>query len=126
MSLLVLLTGTEWSSSISNASSHTAAFRNSQLQTAGKWIGTGDLDAARQYSDLVQETQTRSSSLHSPRIPGRFKYLAALDEAVHQALDGKDSKTCLQEAADKWREITKDIGITEQTKAYSRSLGIEE
>jgi hypothetical protein len=81
---------------------------------------------ARQYADLVKQAHRRALWLCSVRIPGRARYLAALDDAVHRAVRGQEStKDCLKAAADQWREVTADFGAQAQRAAYFRSLGME-
>ena len=60
------------------------------------------------------------------RIPGREKYLAALDQAVAAAVRGDQSPAAaLAEAARQWHEITKELGLENQKAAYLQSLGLE-
>ncbi len=47
--------------------------------------------AAVQYAEVVQTALNRGEILYALRIPGRTEYLAALDEAVQQAVRGEKS-----------------------------------
>ncbi|NLF09083.1 MAG: ABC transporter substrate-binding protein, partial [Pirellulaceae bacterium] len=59
------------------------------------------------------------------RIPGRAEYLAALDEAVAAALDGRSPpKDALEQAAQKWREITNRLDADKQKSAYRHCVGL--
>ena len=62
--------------------------------------------------------------LSTLRIPGRDQYLLALDQAVADALAGQDARAALETAANRWREITTQLGLEKQRAAYRRSLGL--
>jgi hypothetical protein len=69
---------------------------------------------------------SHSSYLFALRIPGRARYLAALDAAVRQTVAGeKSAADALAEAATEWRRITGELGVDAQRKAYRLSLGLE-
>jgi hypothetical protein len=57
------------------------------------------------------------------RLPGRLEYLAALDAAVHRALDGQPAAKALAEAAKTWQEITEKLGKEAQRLANAHGLG---
>ncbi len=124
-SLLVRLSGPEWNRDVSPFSTATTVFRGSQLPDVQAWVGGGFSDAsAKAYGELLQETLRHTLTVNSIRLPGRQRYLAALDEAVQAAIRGDRSPAdCLNEAADKWRKITEDLGLDNQRRAYWRSLG---
>jgi hypothetical protein len=64
--------------------------------------------------------------LCSLRVPGRTRYMAALDEMVLQAIQGDwTAAECLDAAAERWRTITEELGVKSQQAAYWRSLGME-
>jgi multiple sugar transport system substrate-binding protein len=109
------------------ASAATTMYRSSQLQQAARWVDVAlGETAARSYADVVAQTHTRSTPLFSVRIPGRERYLAALDEAVHAALsDRKTPHEALVEAAQQWTKISEELGVERQKAAYLRSLGLE-
>ncbi len=125
MSLLVRLSSAEWSRDISPHSPATTLYRTSQLPGVKAWVGESfSPAAATAYAELVQQCLRRQLSLDSVRLPGRSRYLAALDEAVHAALRGeRPASDCLTAAADGWRKITQGLGIENQRRAYWRSLG---
>jgi multiple sugar transport system substrate-binding protein len=108
-------------------SAATSMYRSSQLQHAPLWVDSVlNEAAARSYASVVAQTHTRPTPLFSVRIPGRDRYLAALDEAVQSAIEGKQQPgDALSAAAAKWSEITKQIGVERQRIAYFRSLGLE-
>jgi hypothetical protein len=60
-----------------------------------------------------------------PRIPGEDEYIAALDDAVKAALSHKESsQNALQQAAQRWEQITNAHGREQQKQAYWKHLGI--
>ena len=109
------------------ASSATTLYRRSQLKGAKNWVEKPlSPAAAAQYASLTESTFRRPQWLSAPRIPGRDEYLAALDHAVRQAVQAKQSPAAaLQQAAAKWREITDRLGREHQRAAYLRSLELE-
>jgi ABC-type glycerol-3-phosphate transport system substrate-binding protein len=125
-SVLVWLTGREWSRRVSSASSAATLFRATHLESPCAWLGPEtDENAARQYAELVSSAQTGSIWLANLRLPGRREYLAALDRAVELAVrEESEPADALKQAADKWNEITDRLGRDRQREAYQRSLGI--
>lgn len=124
--LLLWLSGKQLSGRVCTHSRATTLFRRSHVETAGRWTeGPISSSAARQYADVTAATLGQRTWLSAPRIPGRSEYLSALDAAVHQAVSGeKAASEALQEAATRWREITKRRGLHSQKAAYHRSLGL--
>jgi hypothetical protein len=52
--------------------------------------------------------------------------MAALDDAVREAVGGKKSAAeALTAAAKRWQETTTKLGVDSQRVAYIRSLGLE-
>ncbi len=125
-SVLVWLTGREWSRRVSSVSSAATLFRATHLESPRAWLGPEtDEGAARQYAELVSNAQTGSIWLANLRLPGRREYLAVLDRAVELAVRGESEPAdALKQAADKWDEITDRLGRDRQREAYQRSLGI--
>ena len=125
--LLGWLAGEQWSSQISPHSRATTPFRNQHLKQPVKWVDAGfDQAAARSYADFVRQTNERTTPLVSLRIPGRARYLSALDAAVVAATSGTaEPAAALATAADQWRQISDEIGLDKQRSAYRRSLGLE-
>ena len=86
----------------------------------------GCLSIPDQYAEVTRKTLSRPACLFALRIPGRSDYLAALDEAVHRALSGKQKPDeSLREAAKTWREITERLDLKRQRQAYWSSLGLD-
>ncbi len=126
LKFLLRLCSSEWSEQISPFSPATTVYRTSQIKQARAWVDASiEPVVAEQYAELVKQTQRRRLWLFSVRIPGRARYLAALDEAVQQSLRGeKPAAECLQAAAEQWRAITQEVGVESQRRAYARSLGM--
>jgi len=106
--------------------SHSAAitlFRNSQIAASSRWTGSLPPEASRQYAEVLAQMLSLPRSFPGVKLPGRSDYLAALDKAVHDALDGKPAAEALTEAANAWREITSKLGTEEQRRANAHSLG---
>lgn len=124
-SLLVRLSGAEWSRDVSPRSLATTLYRSSQMPNVQTWTGESfSTEAAATYAELVQQSLRQTLTVDSIRLPGRARYLDALDQAVYAAIRGeRPPAEALREAAQQWREITADIGLEEQRRAYWRSLG---
>ena len=121
------LTSEELGPTISPHSQYTGICRMTQLSQTGDWFpGWVSPAATRQYSDVIATSQTREAWLCSVRIPGRDRYMAALDRAVHQTVQGESSATkALQTAAREWHETTTELGIEQQSAAYRHSIGLD-
>jgi ABC-type glycerol-3-phosphate transport system substrate-binding protein len=125
--LLCWLSGDQWSSQISAASPATTLFRRSHLDKPGRWVEPQIApDAAKQYAEIVATSLSRPRWIACPTIPGAAEYLAALDDAVREAVQGKKSAAeALSTAAKRWQETTAKLGVDPQRAAYVRSLGLE-
>ncbi len=125
--LLAWLSGGRWSELVSPATPAATLFRTSHLKNPQLWVesqvrGSG----AAQYGYLVEKILSRSQRLLVPRIPGQAEYLAALDEAVREAVRGrKGPEEALSGAAGRWQRITDRLGRVPQKRAYWRSLGLD-
>ncbi|MBW3596690.1 MAG: extracellular solute-binding protein [Planctomycetes bacterium] len=117
----------EWSREVAPHSPATTLYRESHLAAPGDWLPeSADPQSAESYSQAAQKALTHGIWMFSPRIPGRARYLAALDEAARAALAGEASPAdALSAAADQWRAITAELGEQKQIEAYQRSLGLE-
>jgi multiple sugar transport system substrate-binding protein len=125
--MLAWLSGREWGAKVSSASPATTIYRHSQIKAPQPWLDPlTDTLAAEQYATSVHDALSHSSYLFGLRIPGRARYLAALDAAVRQTVAGeKSAADALAEAATEWRRITGELGVDAQRKAYRLSLGLE-
>ncbi|MEX0713669.1 MAG: extracellular solute-binding protein [Pirellulales bacterium] len=124
--LLAWLSDPRLSAGVSSASRHTTLFRQSHLAEAHRWVGTEvDPEAAALYGEVVQRSLDEHVGVDSPRMPGRDRYLAALDRAVRRCVQGESaSQAALDEAAAEWRKITEELGLAGQRSAYQRNLGL--
>ena len=124
--LLAWLSGPQWSKRVSTASPATTLYRASHLESGPEWVDSRlGAAAALEYAETVERSHSSADVFGAPRIAGRSRYLAALDRAVRDALDGNvASETALETAADEWRKITAELGLEGQRAAYRRSLGL--
>lgn len=123
---LAWLTGKKRSATICSKSSHTAPFRQSHNSKVQLWVGDStSSEQANEYSSVVNSMKRESLTMQAPRIPGRDQYMQALDQAVTETLHGIDAVAALNTAANRWREITEQLGVDKQRAAYKRSLGLE-
>ena len=125
--LLVWLSQDRWSELVSPVTAATTLFRGSHLKKPQLWVESQvPGSAAAQYGSLVEKVLSRSQRLLVPRIPGQAEYLAALDEAVREAVGGhRDPEAALSRAAERWQQITDRLGRSAQKRAYWRSLGLD-
>ena len=125
--LLAWLSGPQWGTQVSTASRATTVYRRSQLHSPQSWVETStNVEAAQQYVRGVNTALNRQQWLDAVRLPGHARYLAALDQAVAQAVEGSKSPAdALTQAAAEWRTITADLGLEAQRQAYRKSLGLD-
>ena len=125
--LLLWLSGSDLNPPPSARSPQTTLFRQSHLKAPQTWVeSTMSPATASAYADLTEATLRREQAVFALRIPGRAEYLAALDEAVRDAVTGKKPPaTALSDAASRWSEITKKLGLQQQRVAYLHGLGLE-
>jgi multiple sugar transport system substrate-binding protein len=124
--LLEWLSEGQNSRQICPVSSATTLFRKSHLEKPQLWTEKKlSSQAAAQYAEVTAATLNHETWLDL-RLPGREKYLAALDEAVQEAVEGKSPpNAALEKAAEKWRQITEELGKERQKSAYLHSVGLE-
>ena len=125
LQLLLWLSGERWSGQVCAASPATTLFRHAHLKSPRQWTEPPiSPAAAAQYASLTEKTLGRSDYLFALRLPGRAEYLAALDDAVHAAVRGEATPAAaLKKAADRWREITRRLGLAAATDRLSAGLG---
>lgn len=92
----------------------------------GKWLASPtERTVGREYVSALKSSLEHGQWLDALRIPGRSRYLAALDRAVQQAVRGeKTPAEALAEASAAWKSITAELGLDAQRTAYRRSLGL--
>jgi multiple sugar transport system substrate-binding protein len=125
--LLLWLSDSQMSPQISAASPATTLFRQSNLASSSQWVEKPvSATAAVKYGGATEAALRHEQWVGALRLPGRAEYLAALDDAVAAAVSGKKSpEAALSEAAAKWQEITKRLGVDRQRNAYRHSMGLE-
>ncbi|MCE9527075.1 MAG: extracellular solute-binding protein [Planctomycetales bacterium] len=120
------MAGSEVSTQICPASTDTTLFRISQEPDVTHWLGDVSESGAREYVATLRQTQERTLQSQGMRLPGRQEYLSALDQAVLDALQGKQSaEEALAAAAAAWDKITARRGLDVQRTALERSLGLK-
>jgi ABC-type glycerol-3-phosphate transport system substrate-binding protein len=122
--LLAALSGTQWSPQVSATSPATTLFRTSHLTAPREWVERPmDQAAARDYATLASEALSRQDYVAALPLPGRSRYLAALDEAVGAALREEESpQQALQKCSRRWQEITDELGRDAQQAIYRQSV----
>lgn len=124
--LLAWLSGPQWGQRVASASKATTLYRTSQLAAPAEWLDLKvEEPAALQYAEAAHQSMSQEESLTVLRIPGRERYLAALDQAVRKVVAGEsESQAALDEVAETWRQITAEFGLEAQRNAYRRDLGL--
>jgi multiple sugar transport system substrate-binding protein len=125
--LLLWFSGDQASLQLCPKSPATTLFRRSQAALPGAWVEPPvPPEAARQYAAALGDALGREQWALALRIPGRAEYLAALDEAVHQAVGNRAAPIeALVQAAARWRDVTARLGPQRQRAAYRASLGLD-
>lgn len=123
---LLALSTEPWCHQASAFSGQTTLFRQTQIAQARNWVEREvPPPAARAYGNLVRELLAEPETLDALRMPGRDQYLAALDQAVWQAIAGElTPQEALAAAATQWRAITEGYQTPGQRRHYQRSLGL--
>ena len=121
---LTWLASKRWSSEVLPASEATSMFRQSQVADPSPWTGPAVTSAAAtEYGQILATVLHQHEAVYALRIPGEAEYMAALDDAVHAAVSGKQSpQQALDATAEKWKSITSRLGQQQQLEAYRRSL----
>ncbi len=123
--LLLWLTASDQGPRISSRSTHTTLFRQSYLDQPQLWVEPILATSAPQYAAVLAASQSRPSWLMMLRLPGQADYLAALDQAVRDAAQGKiAAQDALDQVATTWSQITQQRNIETQRQANLQSLGL--
>ncbi len=123
---LMFMTSSRMATSVCRPSPFTFPFRTAHAEDPRGWLPASfDGLAASSLGKALTTAGERNNYLFCLRIPGRDEYMAALDDAVQAALEGESPAVALAQAADRWTEITEQIGSDRQKTAYRSSLGLE-
>ncbi len=127
LQLLLWLTNQKWGSQVCSQSPATTLFRESSVGGVSAWVEAPMPDeAAQDYGEAIASALGRRQCMSALAIPGRPRYLAALDAAVRAAVTKeKTPEEALQQAAQDWRKITEELGVDKQKAAYRASLGLK-
>jgi len=107
--------------SVSSSETGEDPYRISQFDSPQAFEKFGTLDEAKQYLAVVKDNL--SHMFPDLNIPGSADYLDALDIAVTTALSGAmDPATALNKAAERWNEISQQLGMQKQTSIYDTML----
>lgn len=101
-------------------------FRSSHLGNPTRWSGERVSEqAAQEYSDLILAIQEQDINFMFPRIPGRDRYLAALDRNIRSCLGGElDPGTALKNTSQEWEKITESIGRNRLIQELRKDAGL--
>jgi multiple sugar transport system substrate-binding protein len=120
--LLAALTDEEWGGRMAQASAGGAPFRASHVKAAAAWAPQAEAELARQYVEAVRVSLASREVAFALRIPGRERYLAALDQGVRRVLRGEmTSQAALDAVAAQWQAITQELGTQSQQQAARAS-----
>lgn len=110
---------------ISPTSAQSGPFRASHRGDMAQWTGDEvSLEVADQYADVIEAFHRRNLVMVFPRIPGSYRYMAALDLAVRRCLaEGQSASEALAQAASEWEAITEELGRSRQIQALRKDCG---
>ena len=123
--LISHLTGKDISQWMSIYPSGMNPWRNSHF-TASEWVPSGfPVEEAQEYLDSIQDSYNHPNRIVDLRIPGQGSYWGAAEAEWTRAITGEvTAQEALDAAADRWNEITDQLGRENQVKLYQASLGI--
>jgi len=126
-SYISLLCGPEHSlKAVTTAQSGRQPYRQSHFASVDEWTKFGFTDPDKEYLNAVQRSLSYPNSRPDLRIPGLQRYYDALDAQITRALTGELSpQKALDNVAERWEQITDDLGRERQLKLYRQSLGLE-
>ena len=100
--------------------------RESQLSAAATWVSpdlrTNELFG---YQGVTAESLRQSNISAELPVVGHAKFRQALTDGLTAALEGKSTPAAaLKGVADRWRVITKELGLERVRDSYRRCLGL--
>ena len=102
-------------------------YRVSQFESTDAWVKAGMSEAAaKNYLGAIADSLNSPNMVLDLRIPQNQRYQQiVLDTAIHRFLAGEiDKQETMQAIEDGWNEITEELGLEEQLKAYKATLGL--
>jgi len=103
-------------------------FRASDLDVR-YWVeraGWGE-DVARSYVETLDNMAKSRNRVLDLRIHRGQEYVYLLSVGVYRALTGRESpQSALDTVADRWRQLTKRVGVDKQREAYSHVVRFED
>jgi multiple sugar transport system substrate-binding protein len=101
--------------------------QSSQLSDPYPWVREElPREAASQMAEVLRDYHAQAMFVPNLRIPGRDQYRRALAEAVESAVNGSaTAQDALTAAAERWEEITEQLGRETQRKIFQGSVGLE-
>jgi hypothetical protein len=125
--LLEWLAQAETSTQLAQAAEGSMPARRSLL-TSSSWYSANLTRGERaEIAEALKAAFSGEQCLLVPRIPGVDEYLAALDQAVHDAVSGGVApQAALERTARQWDAITDAHGRDAQRAAYLNHLGISD
>jgi hypothetical protein len=124
---LAWLSSAEISSQLARTGDGFMPVRRSLASSPGWYDSELTASQRAEVSKALTRELSQNQSLLIPRIPAVDEYLAALNDAVRAAVvEHVEPKLVLEQAAQKWQEITDAHGREAQRDAYLKHLGISE
>jgi multiple sugar transport system substrate-binding protein len=77
---------------------------------------------AEEYVNAVLDTTNHPNRVIDVRIPGSFSYGDALEAELKLVALGKSPQQAMDDCADKFNEITTDLGRAPEIEAYGAHL----
>jgi multiple sugar transport system substrate-binding protein len=103
-------------------------FRRSDLDERF-WIERAGWDetVAESYISTLEQMYSNKSRVLDLRIHRGQEYVKILSIAVYRALTGRESpQAALDTAAERWRKLTRRVGVEKQREAYRHIVRFED
>jgi multiple sugar transport system substrate-binding protein len=101
-------------------------YRKSHFSDLEKWKEFGFTDPQKEYINAVNETLSHPNVRADLRIPGTGRYYDALDVGIARVFSGElSAQESLDGVAEKWNEITDELGREKQLEYYRDSMGLK-
>ena len=102
-------------------------FRRSDLDV-NVWTGAGwDPEVARSYVGMLDQQSKSTNRVLDLRIYRGQEYVYLLSVGVYRAITGRESpQSALDEVAQRWKQLTENIGTDKQREAYRNVVRFED